>query len=172
MVSTRKEGPGVVSARKARRGMATFDHSLWHLRVRVRVRVADVVVGMVREQAMIAQVVAASGVQPADLRDWFATVGNHYNEFSFTGFDEAIDHAERLIERLVDTKQRPVDILLGFSQGADLAILLAARQLAGKSAKPLLPNLRGLVLLETDRAWLALDPSTSGLPSRCFLAAG
>ena len=99
--------------------------------------------------AMIAQIMAATGVQATDLRDWFITKGNHYNEFSFEGFDEAIDHAERMLHQLIDTKQRPVDILLGFSQGADMAILLAARHLAGKT-KTLLPSMRGLVLLETD----------------------
>lgn len=105
------------------------------------------------DQAMLASVIAASGVQPADLKDWFSTVGNHYNEFSFTGFDEAIEHAEHGLGQLVEKKGKPVDILLGFSQGADLAILLAARHLTGATTT-LLPSLHGLVLLETDHPFI------------------
>ena len=105
------------------------------------------------DTAMLAAVIAASGVQPAELRDWFVTRGNHYGEFSFDGFDEAVEHAEYEISKLLELKGKPIDILLGFSQGADLAILLAARHAKGKTSK-LLPNMKGLVLLETDHPFL------------------
>ena len=59
------------------------------------------------DQAMLASVIAASGVQPADLKDWFSTIGNHYNEFSFSGFDEAIEHAEHALTQVRQGPSQP-----------------------------------------------------------------
>jgi len=105
----------------------------------------------------LAALVAASGAQVSDLRDWFKCGTSTEEFFHFGAVDEAISQAEYEIERKAEPALNGhVDVLCGFSQGADLAILLGARAERGLN-RAALPQLRAVVCLEADHPYLHAD---------------
>ena len=89
--------------------------------------------------------------------------------FMYDRLEEGVAQLEEQLRQL----EEPVDVLLGFSQGANMATILASRAARGEAGAP--PPFRGLVLLENDPpGWPAQLPAlfSSKVPLPALLVGG